>query len=292
MTDKMNQVSLPLINWFDEPIKQSIKAVFDGVNRAVEAKDILKKYRRAHFRSLKRSMSQLKILGMNSPVNLTDIYYPASVSTTIYRRLYERDWHRIDDSEGPIPAKKVSKRNTVVQADHYIAEHDRVVVLGGPGSGKTTLLRFLAYAYADKKTFLTTKLRSSKFPIFIRLPDLAKSKMSIEDYASDQLKKKTDSYAVAFIDRVLKNGLATILLDSLDEVSNVSKSDVIDIVRQFCETYPACSVVLSCRTADYEEIIEDFCEVELTRLRKKAVNKIVFAWFEMRNKEQRNFCDI
>lgn len=280
MPNDHSPLDIPIINWFDEPFKQSIKSVFNSVNKSVEAKDIFKKYRRAHFRSLKRSMNKLKILGMNSPINLTDIYYPAHVSTSIYRRLYERDWHRLTDNEEHIPVQKPENHTVVIGAEKYVEEHDRVMVLGGPGTGKTTLLRFLAYAYTDKETFSKSELKTSKFPLFIRLPDLAKSGESVESYASAQLKAKTNKYASDFMRRVFKNGLVILLLDSLDEVPRPSKSEVIDKISKFCDTYPACSLVISCRTADYEEIIEDFYEVELARLTENAVKKIVHSWFK------------
>lgn len=278
MEDQHNNSGLPIIDWLGDPIKQSVNSVFNDINKAVEAMDIFRKYRGAHFNSIRSTTNQLKILGMSTPVKITDTYYPAYVSTTIYRRLYELDLHSATESVEVIPTSSEETTPTV-RADKYVEEHKRVIVLGGPGSGKTTLLRFLAYAHCDKDTFSSTELKTSKFPIFIHLPDLSKSRLSIEAYAITQLKSKTDKYAEAFLQKVFKNGSALILLDSLDEVPQKKKSDIILHVRKFCETYPTCSIVLSCRTADYVEIIENFHEVELAKLTFDAIDKIVRAWF-------------
>ncbi len=84
-------------SWFDEPAKQSVNAVFDGLNKGIEALDIFKKYRNAHFKSLKSDLKTLKIMGMSEPINLVDIYNPARVSTTIHSRLYKQDWHSVEN---------------------------------------------------------------------------------------------------------------------------------------------------------------------------------------------------
>ncbi len=270
--------SLPLLGWFDEPIKTSISSVFNGVNKSIEAKDFLHKYRRSQFKSLKQRMNTIKILGMQAPIKLIDIYYPAYVSTTIYRRLYEKDWYKRNEL---MTIKKIRRKKSpaIKRADEYIEKHNKVMILGGPGTGKTTFLRFLAYAYSDKKTFQTTNLKVSKFPIFISLPDLAKSELNIFEYAANELKARTDEYASAFLERAFKKDLGILLLDSLDEVPKTDKHDIINDIKSFINRFPNCSIVLTCRTADYDEILEDFYDVELVRLSDSAVRKIVKAWF-------------
>ena len=42
-------IEVPILNWFDEPIKQSIRSVFNDINSATEALDIFNKYRHNHF---------------------------------------------------------------------------------------------------------------------------------------------------------------------------------------------------------------------------------------------------
>lgn len=272
-------ISIPLINWFDDPIKQSIGNVFNGINVSVEAIDIFKKYRRSQFKHIKGSVNSVKILGMSSPKKLIDIYYPTHVSTTIHRRLYEKEMRDIEESNEAKKSPFTFKR-PIVRADAYISQHDRVLILGGPGCGKTTLLKYLAYAYSDKNTFSNTKLKHSKFPIFVRLPDFAITGKNLEEYIIDQLASRTDKYASAFLERVFKNKLGVLLLDSLDEVPNACKTDTVNSIKLFCEKYPGCSVIISCRTADYEYVMDEFYEVEVTKLSNAAMKKIVSAWFE------------
>lgn len=273
------KISVPLLSWFDEPAKQSIASVFDGINAGVEALDLYRKYKNAHFKMLQPEVSKIKILGMNLPLDLVDIYSPSQVSTTIHGRLYMQEWHRANSGASHEKLRDWLKANALKKGDDFIEKNDKVVVLGGPGSGKTTFLRFLALAYSNKKIYSTTNLKVSKLPMYISLPVFARKGGSLIDYITDPLTKKTDKFAANFLRRVFDKGLAILLLDSLDEVPLNMRTETIDLIKTFCKEYPQCKYVLSCRTADYEVILEEFSEVEIAKLTKQAVHKIIRAWF-------------
>lgn len=59
-----------------------------------------------------------------------------------------------------------------------------------------------------------------------------------------------------------------------------AKKETIDAISEFCKLYPKARVVISCRTADYHQIFDDFAEVEVARLSSKAVETIVNGWFK------------
>lgn len=273
---------LPILNWFEEPIRQSVHSVFNDLNNATEALDIFKKYRNKHFHSLKVQVQNIKILGMTHPVPLIEIYSPAFVSTTIHGRLYEENWHSLrDQNAGNIAQARKSKN--IVEADQFIESHKRVVILGGAGSGKTTLLRYLALAYADRTIFDSSKLNASKFPIFVSMLAYCQRKNTSDglfDYVIRELEAKTDKYASNFVKRVLEKGVGVLLLDGLDEVPSAMRSEVINEIKAICERFPEASAVVSCRTADYIAILEDFYEVELAKLSRQAVDRIIEAWFK------------
>lgn len=268
---------VPIINWFEEPAKKSINSVFGGVNSAVEALDLFRKYRAAHFSMLKEIVGKVKVLGMSSPISLADLYYPTLVSSDIRRRLYQSVW---------LNSSSQSTRGTgvhhvrAIDGGSYVEKCDRLVVLGGPGAGKTTFLKFLALAFSDGDIFSGTKLKTSKLPFFVSLPDLAKGEDSVLDFMAKPLVAREGEYAKDFIVRALKKGLSIVLFDSLDEVPDGKRSYVIERIREFCRLYPSCKVVVSCRTADYKEVLESFDEVELVKLSAAAVKKIVNSWFK------------
>ena len=289
MTPGNVNIPVPILNWFDEPIKQAIKSVFDDINNTTEALDIFKKYRRNHFQRLVESIRHVKILGMNQPIPLTDIYSPAMVSTTILGRLYEQEWLSVlpAGASSPVRRRQVGR---LTRADEFIEAHVRVSVLGSAGSGKTALLRHIALAMCDKKVFAETKFKTSTFPFFVHLPKYARDtggSQSISDYLATQLERYTDSYAPQFVQRLLRRGLASLLLDSLDEVPPSVREVVVEQIRETSRGYPECRIVVSCRTADYDPISDDFYEVEMARLTEPAVRTIVKAWFrEDRTKER------
>ena len=280
MDDKTTEI--PILNWFETPVKQSITSVFHGINKATEALDIFRKYRNNHFSRLKASISHIKILGMSQPILLTDIYSPATVSTTIHRRIYDQDWLSVDSPPSSYQARR-KQIGRLTRADEFFENNPHVAVLGSAGSGKTTLLRYLALSMCEKEVFAKTKLKTSRFPFFVSLPSYAKAtdgKQAIDDYLADELEQYTDSYASEFVKRLLNKGLALVILDSLDEVPPSVRKAVISQVKKITTGFPKCRVVISCRTADYDPICDKFYEVEIARLSEAAVRTIVRAWFK------------
>ena len=213
-------LQVPILSWFDQPIKQAIHSVFDDLNTATEALDIFHKYRHSHFERLREAIRYIKILGMSEPMLLTDLYSPAMVSTTIHGRLYEQEWLSASSAEAPNPTRR-RRAGKLTRADEFMEAHSRVVVLGSAGSGKTTLLRHVALSMCDGNVFAGTKLQTSRFPFLVDLPKYARATNGAEpisDYLSKELEQYTDSYARHFVRRVLDRGLAVVVLDSLDEV--------------------------------------------------------------------------
>lgn len=269
-----------VIGWFEGPIKQSINSVFDGMNSTVESLDLFSKYHKAHVAVLKEEVAHIKLLGMSSPASLIDIYSPARVSTTIRRRLYTDEWVISKDGTLQAPVKPSTIGLKPVAGDEFVENCPRVAVLGGPGAGKTTFLKFLALAYIDRTIFENTKLKLSKLPFFVPLPLFNKTGLGLFEFLVKPIEAKTNKYASAFLNRILNNGQAVLLLDSLDEVTKPERDGVIQKIKKFCITYPNAKVVISCRTADYSSsTLDSFHEVEIAKLDKAAVHKIVNAWF-------------
>lgn len=270
--------SIPVISWFDEPIKKSVNSVFGGINSSVEALDLFKRYRKAHFSMLSEMVGKVKVLGMSAPLPLLDLYYPTRVSSDIRRRLYQSEWVTSGAADKPQRATGVNAFRAI-DGDVYVEKCNKLVVLGGPGAGKTTFLKYLALAYSDKDVFSSTKLKTSKLPFFVSLPELSKTELSVQEFITRPLVLREGEYSKEFIGRALKKGLAIMLFDSLDEVPDGRRESVVSRVKDFCTVFPSCKAVLSCRTADYKEVLDSFDEVELVKLSSVAVKKIIRSWF-------------
>lgn len=281
MAPEDDSIGIPTLNWLDEPVRSAVFSVFHDLDSAADALELFKKYRKKHFASLQTSLSKIKILGMSEPMPLVDIYSAAYVSTTIHGRLYEQDWQSLKEGKTRAHTHHAAAKSDLIQADEFIENHSKVVVLGGAGSGKTTLLRHIALAYSDRDIFKSTRLKSSKFPIFVSLLGYTQRKdgrIKLLPYIISEF-EKIDENAEYFVKRILDKGLAVVLLDSLDEVPLLARSDVVEEIQNLCKTYPDSSIIISCRTADYFGTFEEFYEVELAKLAKNAVHRIIEAWF-------------
>lgn len=260
-----------------EPLKKSVLSVFEGINSRTEALDILNKFKNAYFSKLREQADKIKILGMQKPIKLVDVYVPTKISNTISRRLYEEDWRNIDDKSR---IRKPIETFKPISADHFIDTNSRVVILAPAGSGKTTFFKYLTLAYIDDAVFKKSNIKTKKFPFLVSLPLLAESKLNIDEYLVNEVRALTDNYAEYFVYRKLIKRRSIVLLDSLDEVPTTSRREVINKINKFCAEYADVTVAVSCRVADYNEPIDHCHEVEIIRLSDAAIEKIINAWFK------------
>lgn len=269
--------NLPVINWFEEPIKKSVASVFDGLNDFVESLDALKRYRNVHFEIVRSQVQTVKILGMQNPMDLARLYYPTHVSTDIRRRIYKPDWANIDGAKHQ-PDTKIQK--TTELGFKFIESNQRTVLLGGPGAGKTTFLKYLALAYVDEPVYQKAGLTRSQVPAYIQLPSLLREDIDFLQVIANSLSTRTDFRAHLFIKRLLETGNLTLLLDSLDEVPSEMREAVVGAIQNFSNLYPKTKIIVTCRTADYHQVFDNFSEAEIARLDSVAVKSIVREWFQ------------
>lgn len=105
----------------------------------------------------------------------------------------------------------------------------RMVVLGGPGMGKTTLLKSLLQQ-AIRRTLADS---TEPLPLFISLPDLARSGLMLGAYLPAILVELEieASYASVLMDAI-NQGQAFLCLDSLDEVVPAQRPDIIALINR------------------------------------------------------------
>jgi SEFIR domain/NACHT domain len=227
------------------------------------------------------AVENVKLLGMAKPIKLLDIYYPAVLSTTIARRLYESEWKKADskDKNGAslTGARKKVGSASFVMGSEFVDSTKRSVVLGGPGAGKTTFLKSLALRYCGVAPGLMTG--EPGFAVFVHLPTVAKSGLGILNWLDTQAAACEAGYK-GLIGKVAAKISSAFLLDSLDEVPVGNRTAVIEKIQILGRQFPSSRIVISCRTADYEEMLEDYSDVEIARLSSDAITKIVRAWFQ------------
>lgn len=158
-----------------------------------------------------------------------------------------------------------------IPVGHRLAKAKRLVILGDPGSGKTTLLRWIATAYllrlnqdTDWKGLpdVATLPDEEWLPIMIRCRDLDTSCLngSLEILLRHTLLKaeieeaEITSVRTLLIDR-LKRGLALLLIDGLDEVSDISlRIKLSQQLEQIQIAYPDAPILVTSRIVGYREM--------------------------------------
>jgi hypothetical protein len=168
----------------------------------------------------------------------------------------------------------------------------RFVVLGLPGGGKSTLLKRIATAYAfpERRSLIHDDLPDRKWmPLFVRcrqLEGLVRSPITEILAELSQRAEIPTEYKNAFgtsVTRCLQSGLALLLVDGLDEISE--EGDRIAFVRQlrtFLATYPAIAVVITCREAGFRVIggaLAGQCEqYKLADLNDAEIRSLTVSW--------------
>lgn len=146
--------------------------------------------------------------------------------------------HRFQRGKLSLPDRSVGE---IRDLSTIVGQHERLIILGDPGSGKTTLLRYLALQHAqalqNNMQEASSELGKARFPIYLRIADyteFGKGK-SIADYLADYCVRwrcPHTNLAELFATE-LANGNSLILLDGLDEITNID--DRRFVVRQIEE---------------------------------------------------------
>ncbi|TWP45999.1 NACHT domain-containing protein [Lentzea tibetensis] len=131
-------------------------------------------------------------------------------------------------------------------AHRQIRETDHVVVLGPPGAGKSMLLRhsMLTWARGDGR---------GRVPLLLELHRCNGNTTKLEDLIVEQFDRNGFRKAGRFVDRALRTGGLAVLFDGLDEVNAVERDRVVGLLKDFTTSYVGCQIVVTCRTAVYDE---------------------------------------
>ena len=159
----------------------------------------------------------------------------------------------------------------------------RLVVLGDPGAGKSTLAAKLAHDLAADPD-------GTEVPFLVVLRHLSTALQTGERTLAEHLAVVArDPYNVALsteaIDYLLLNGRAVVILDGLDEMTDVSlRRRVVDLVRGFALLYPMAPIVVTSRRVGYREAALDavsFPVYELASFTTAQVETYARHWFAL-----------
>ncbi|MCP4654644.1 MAG: NACHT domain-containing protein, partial [bacterium] len=173
-------------------------------------------------------------------------------------------------------------------------EAARVVVLGGPGSGKTTLCRFATVCLAGEGPREYADPCQELLPLFLPLRDYVRAcnegeDRSLLDFLVDEARNRLQvPVPQSFLEHALDEGRAVLLLDGFDEVGSAGEREGMrERVQALCRLYPRTPVLLTSRTAGYEDApvprhfrsTPGFDHVALTEFDDEDLHQFVARWY-------------
>ena len=230
---------------------------------------------------IKERCGTMRVLDMNQPIGLNDIYTNVNILEKITgrRRLESADLllHR-----DPVEFERVGfdvvaeKRVPGLKA---VEQHNKLMVLGKPGAGKSTFLKYLAMQCIEGQ------FQPNRIPIFITLKQFAETqnKPDLWVFITQQLANNSNNSITKTqtqISELLFLGKFLILLDGLDEVRQEDSSRVINHIKEFSEQFHKNQFVVTCRIAAREYTYEKFTEVEVADFDDGQIKDFVNKWFK------------
>lgn len=182
----------------------------------------------------------------------------------------------LDMNEVYIPLK-VQGDDIRKQIDAYqaILDYPKLVIIGDPGSGKSLLMKWIALNYAENKLNLPGKV-----VILLELHRLNDLSSSIEEQLIKTLALNDFPKADKFIQQALKNGQLILLFDGLDEVNGANRSQVVQSIKDFLDTYEQCQWVITCRTRAYQSEFDTLSDrtLEVVEFSDQEVQQFLQSW--------------
>ena len=134
--------------------------------------------------------------------------------------------------------------------------HRRTVLLGDPGAGKTLLLKHEMLEWADGED-------DRVVPVIVELHACNRRKDSFEELITEKFQQAGVSTAADMVDTRLDSGGLRVFFDGLDEVGTEEFEHVVRRLHDFAVRHPDCDMVVSCRTAAYDQQLQDVFDQEI-----------------------------
>jgi hypothetical protein len=215
--------------------------------------------------------SSTKLLGNPRPIRIDKIYTDVYVlnQITAYRRLHiNKDTGTLQESTG-LPAQV--KRQPLLE---IVRDRTRVYVLGKPGAGKSTFLK--------KLCLLCCNGDIPRTPIFVSLKEWFDTEIALEEFICAEFKVCGFPEPAKFVNALLQEGPALLLLDGLDEIppDNNSRQKAITSLTRLARQYPTIQIVLTCRIAAAEYSFDQFDYYEVADFTEEQQNDFVDKWYQ------------
>jgi len=177
-----------------------------------------------------------------------------------------------------------SEDNKVMSTNEALTCYSRLVILGEAGQGKTTLLQWLT-VQCGRRSFGSEQADfNKKVPVLIQLRSILNESClpdELDFYAFMTEGIEIENAHREWIDSILGNKLAIIMIDGFDEVPKERRQEVLNWIERLCERYNGNQFILTSRPSAYENTSLkhlDFNVIQLQTMDRKAQSDFVEHW--------------
>lgn len=164
-----------------------------------------------------------------------------------------------------------------IELSQVFSRDKRVWVAGEAGSGKTTFLRWVAICAARNEYQKVKGIRNT-MPIVIGLRSVKKWPLNLQVLVNEF----SDSFGYkcpnGWLDKILNDNRALILIDGLDEVTEDKREDTYDFVERLVKKYPKIKILVTARNSVENEIPCFKRQYEISPMKIKNIKKFIFYW--------------
>lgn len=251
-----------LLQTFDSLSEKMDKILFDisNINILVENKENeARNFEREYRNKVKEVYGYINLFGANS-LSREFKRYELSIAYVELEASIDNNY----DSK-TIPISNIFKKN------------DAVWVVGEAGSGKTTFLQWLAVNSATD-TICEIQEISGTFPIFMELRSIDYNNLGLKQVIDILMKNSSYNMPDGWIENILLSGEVLLLIDGLDEISNVNRSKVFNWIEHIYKKYKVRIVVTARPTVTDRFYYIKKLEVTILPMSSERIEKFIKYW--------------
>jgi predicted NACHT family NTPase len=171
---------------------------------------------------------------------------------------------------------------STVSVDEALAEARCLIVRGSAGSGKTTLLKWVAVRSASRSFENGLSHWNNTIPFFIRLRQCVEGGLPApEKFPALLVPAISGIMPAGWVHTQLQSDRAVVLIDGIDEVSQLKRPEVRVWLKQLAETYDQAKFIVSSRPHAIEEgwlTRENFDDAELQPMELSDIDQFIDHW--------------
>jgi len=247
------------------------------------------RFEEEYRRSIVRKLDELELFGADVSIasrrhRLSVAYVSLSVEQKVTDAAEDLSLLQQEEITAAELNEEEEEGKIIVSVDEALAGSRCLIIRGLAGSGKTTLLKWLAVRSAAQSFEDQLSQWNDTIPIFIRLRQCVESGLPApEDFPSLVVPAIAGTMPTGWVHDQLKSGRAIVLVDGIDEVPQLQRSDVRIWLKELAETYDRARFIVTSRPHAVEEgwmESEGFDDAELQPMELPDIYAFIEHWHD------------